>query len=327
MLENFKLIRKYAVDPVARDNQKLLMGPWFHGWGPRKVGAFDFGAQAAIKPDSLAIRWFDHWLKGEDNGVDREPPVRVFVMGENRWREATDWPIPGTQFTKFYLHSKGDARLEKGGGSLSISTPGEELADRYTYDPGNPTPELLDSNKVWVVGPADRTSVEKRPDVLVYTSDPIREPLEVTGPLTAVLYLATSAPSTDLFVNLLDVHPDGAGYNLFNTFTAPYRTHWAKEVENGPNGIRIIKAEISLYPTANVFLPGHRIRVEISSAAAPSVRGLNVEGGTEPSATKWNLAEQTIYHDRAHPSHIVLPVIPRSSEVASSITGAGKERP
>jgi putative CocE/NonD family hydrolase len=310
-IKNFQLIRQLATEPLAKNNQHLMLGPWYHGVGTRKVGAFDFGPDAVMKTDSVSIRWFDRWLKGEDNGVDQEAPVKVFVMGANRWREAADWPIPGTQFTKLYFHSTGDARLASGGGRLTRDPPGDEPVDRYSYDPGNPTPEVLDSNLVWETGPTDRTAIEKRNDVLVYTSEALTEPVEATGPLTVVLYVATSAPSTDFLVRLIDVHPDGKAYNTFGSFLNAFRTPWAKEVEEGPEGLRIFKAELRLPPTSILFHQGHRIRVEVASAAAPTVRGLNVAAGTEPNATKWNVAEQTIYHDQAHPSHIVLPVIPR----------------
>lgn len=310
-IKNFQLIRKLATEPLARDNQQLMMGPWFHGVGTAKVGELDYGPQALLDPDSVSIRWFDHWLKGEDNGVEKQPPVRVFVMGVNRWREAADWPIPGTVFTKFYLHSTGDARLAHGGGSLSTEPPASEPVDRYTYDPGSPTPARISDSADVAIGPANRSALEKRQDVLVYSSEVLKDPVEVTGPLSAVLYVATSAPSTDILVRLIDVHPNGSAYNVYQIYvTAPYRTHWAKEVEEGPGGSRIIKAEIGLPPTSISFQPGHRVRVEVSSAFAPVFRGLNVEPGTELNAAKWNVANQTIYHDQAHPSHILLPVIP-----------------
>ena len=318
-LKNFQLIRKYASDTTARDNQRMMMGPWGHAAGRTKFGPVDFGPTAALDPDSVSIWWFDRWLKGEKNGADTSAAVRVFVMGENRWRSASDWPIPGTRFTKFYLHSTGEARLTRGGGSLSTDSPGSEPADRYVYDPGNPTPAIRPFDTEWLDGPADLSTLEQRDDVLVYTSDVLREPIEVAGPLAAVLYVGTSAPSTDLIVRLADVQSDGSAYVLFTTTDAnPYRTHWAKEVTVSPSGDRVIKADMVLHSTAIVFQPGHRIRVEISSASAPGnatmpygFRGLNAEPGKEASATKWTVAHQTIYHDETRPSHVVLPVIPR----------------
>jgi putative CocE/NonD family hydrolase len=143
-IKTFQLVRELAVEPAAREYQKLILGPWTHGWmGGRKEGEIDFGPLAAFDHDSAAVRWFDHWLKGEDNGVEREPAVRAFVMGENRWREATDWPIPGTRFTKLYLQSGGDARGATGGGKLSRDEARGAPADHYRYDPADPTPEAL----------------------------------------------------------------------------------------------------------------------------------------------------------------------------------------
>jgi uncharacterized protein len=316
MIKMFQLVRKYAADPLARNNQQLVMGPWFHRVG-QTMGAIDFGADARMDPDEVSVEWFDHWLKGLDNGVQKRAPVRAFVMGENRWREANDWPLPGTSFTAFYLHSTGSAHLAQDGGQLSTQPPGDERADHYTYDPGDPTVIPTDS----VGGPVDMSTMEKRSDVVVYTSDALKAAVEVTGPLSAELYVATSAASTDFLVRLLDVHPDGKAYALSNAGTPPYRTHWSKNVETIADGTRIIKANIILYPTGILFAAGHRIRVEISSSfmvdgaslGLPKYgsRGLNVEPGTEPYATRWNVAKQTIYHDMAHPSHIVLPVIPR----------------
>ncbi len=309
-IKNFQLIRKYAAEPLARENQHLILGPWIHEVGRSKNGEIEFGPLALMDPDGVSVRWFDHWLKGEDNGAERDSPVRVFVMGENRWREADNWPIPGTQFTKYYLHSRGEACLAHGGGSLSTEPPGAEAVDRFTYDPGDPTPGFGPESQV-LEGAVDMAALERRDDVLVYSSEVLSEPIEVTGPLSAIIYVATSAPSTDLIVRLIDVYPDGRPYNMFLTYANPYRTHWAKEVDKATDGTRIIKADIWLPPTGVAFRAGHRIRVEISSASAPSARGLNVETGTEPSALRWNVAKQTIYHDKAHPSHIVLPVIPR----------------
>lgn len=309
MIKNFQFIRKYAAEPLARNHQNLVIGPWQHRLGRSLKGLdYDFGPDARINTDETSARWFDRWLKGQDNGVDTQPAVRYFVMGENRWKEAKDWPIPGTQFTKFYLRSEA---------KLSTGVPRIEPVDRYTYDPAKPV--LIPTLSVGQ--PTDMSEVEKRPDVLVYTSAPLKTPMEVTGPLDVVLYVATTAPSTDFLVRILDVHPDGKSYSVFNAGVPPYRTHWAKNVETARDGTRIIKADMSLYPTSNLFRAGHRIRVEISSSFMVDARnfglpiygsrGLNVEPGTEPYATKWNVAEQTLYHDTAHPSHVVLPVIPR----------------
>jgi hypothetical protein len=313
LIKTFQLIRELAVEPNARERQYLIMGPWTHGWmGRQNEGELDYGPLATFNHDSAAVRWFDHWLKGEDNGVEREPAVRTFVMGENRWREAKDWPIPGTDFAKFYLQSSGDARLASGGGSLSRELPRGAPVDHYRYDPANPTPEILTPDSSLIPGPADRSPIERREDVVVYSTEPLAAPVEVTGNLNVVLYLSTSAPSTDILARVVDVFPDGRAYNVFATYGAtPYRTHWSKHIATGEDGTRIITAEIGLPPTSIVFGKGHRIRLEISSAAAPTFFGLNVDPATELTATKGNVADQTIYHDVAHPSHVVLPLIPR----------------
>ncbi len=311
LIKMFQSVRKLAADPVARNNQQLLLGPWQHHWGQQKAGELDFGPKAVMDPDDTSMQWFDHWLKGEDNGVDRQKPVRVFVQGEGRWREADDWPIPGTQFTNFYLRSTGEARLAKGGGRLATEAPAGEPADSYTYDPGNPTPEILHATGRWTSAPMDRATLERRDDILVYSTETLRTPIEVTGPLRAVIYIATSAPSTDLFVRLIDVHPNGKAYPAFIAWTDPYQTHWSKEVETVSDGTRIIKAEVRLPATSILFQAGHRVRVEISSAAAPTFRGLNVAPEMENTNSTGTVAHQKIYHDAAHASHIVLPVIPR----------------
>ncbi len=310
-IEMFQFIRKFATDPLARNNQQLMFGPWEHHWGQSKAGDLDFGPKAVMDPDDVSMQWFDHWLKGEDNGVDKQKPVRVFVQGEGRWREADDWPIPGTQFTKFYLRSTGEARLAKGGGRLATEAPAEERADAYTYDPEKPTPEILSANGSWESGPVDRAALERRDDILVYTTEALRKPVEVTGPLSAVIYVGTSAPSTDLFVRLIDVQPNGKAYPTFVPWVDPYQTHWSKEVETAADGTRIVKAEVTLPATSVLFQSGHRIRVEISSAAAPTFRGLNEAPEKEGTGTTGTAAHQKIYHDAARPSHILLPVIPR----------------
>jgi len=314
----FQLVRKYASDPVVKNNQQLVMGPWPHGVGKSKNGDVEFGPQAKMDPDEASVQWFDRWLKGQENGIDKRKPVRLFVMGENRWREADDWPVPGTQFTKYYFSSKGAAQLSKGGGQLSTEEPTGAPADRFTYDPADVRP--LPGTALF--GPVDLAANQKRDDVLVYTTPPLDKPVEVTGPLSAVVYVSSSAPSMDIMVRLFDVHPNGTAYSMYYVYADPFRTPWSKSVETAADGTRITKAEIALPPTSVLFQKGHRIRVEISSAYFVDggniglakrfgAHGLNVEPGTEATATKWNIAQQAVYHDKARASHIVLPVIPR----------------
>lgn len=315
----YQLTRELASDPVVRENQHLILGPWVHSVGERKGGEVDFGETAAMDRDEISLWWFDRWLKGENNGVEKSARVRAFVMGENRWREADDWPIPGTKFTRFYFHSKGSAQLSGGGGALSTAAPGKEPVDRYTYDPADARPIPVQT----LTGPVDMAASQMRDDVLVYTSEPLKTPVEVTGSLAATIYISTTAPSTDLMVRLFDVYPNGVVYPLFYTYPDPYRTHWAKEVKDGPNNTKIIKAEIALPPTSNYFKEGHRIRVEIASSSSmdatalglagriAAAHGANNDPAHDTDVTEWTVAKQTIYHDAARPSHIVLPIIPR----------------
>lgn len=311
MIKTFQMVRQHSDHAIARNNQKLVIGPWPHQVGGTRLGEYDFGPEAAWNPDEQAVLWFDKWLKTEPSNFKEEPPVQVFVMGENRWRMAQDWPIPGTEFTPFYLHSNGEARLRHGGGTLSRDLPDQERPDQYIYDPGNPTPAANGPGEDYSIGPVNMSLIEERDDVLVYTSEALEAPVEVTGPLTATIYISTTAPSTDLFVRLVNVHPDGTAINTFATYSAiPYRTYWSKNSVTTDDGVKIIQANITLPPTSIVFKRGHRIRVEICSACAPEHHGLNVEPGMEGIAERWNVATQTIYHDKDHPSHIMLPIIP-----------------
>jgi putative CocE/NonD family hydrolase len=262
------------------------------------------------------LRFFDHHLKGEDNGLDEEPPVRIFVMGENQWRDENEWPLARAQYTPWYLH--GDGNAGAAGGALSPDTPGPEAWDVFLYDPRDPCPTmggptLLPGLDVRAnAGPKDQRPVEARPDVLVYTSEPLDEPLEVTGPLTCTLYAATSAPDTDFVVRLCDVHPDGASWILAEgILRARYRegAEGPKPVEPG----RVYVYKINLVATSNVFLPGHCIRVDVTSSSFPRFdcnpntgHPLGQDGPDDRQP-----AMQTIFHDSERPSHILLPVIAR----------------
>jgi putative CocE/NonD family hydrolase len=290
-----------------------MMGPWNH-WirlAP-KIGEFDFGPDSMIDVDEEALRWFDRWLKDIPNGVDEKPPVKVFVMGRNKWREASDWPLPETDFIPYYFHSEGKANSLNGDGLLSVEAPKNEPPDTFVSDPGNPTPSVtgLDNTDLVKTGPVDMSYIERRDDVLVYTTAELKKDMEVTGPLRAILYVSTSAPATDFFVRLMDVHPDGKSYPVFYTYANPYSTRGLEAVDMSPDNREILKCEIELPPTSNLFARGHRIRLEISSSAFPLFQNLNVDGGIA-EATDYNVANQTIYHDKNHPSHVILPIIPQ----------------
>jgi uncharacterized protein len=324
-IENFNGMRKFGGSETARRGQHLVIGPWKHLPWTRQVGELDFGPEADNPIEQLQLRWFDYWLKGIDNGVDREQPVRVFVMGANKWRYADDWPIPGTIFQKYYLRSAGAANSLDGDGWLSVDLPGkgrdhpklhgkkatEAPTDRYSYDPANPVPSIGGHFCCAALpeGPYDQRPVEQRADVLVYSTPPLTEPVEVTGPITVTLYAASSAIDTDFTAKLVDVYPDGRAINLNDGIQrARYR-----DSDTTPELIRpgkIYRYTIHVWPTSNLFKVGHQIRLEISSSNFPAYDRNPNTGHAFGQDTAMHVADQTIYHDPAHPSHIILPIMP-----------------
>jgi uncharacterized protein len=315
-------ITKRGKTEAARTGRRMMIGPWVHGIGRNPVGDVNFGPEASVDLARVQLRWHDYWLKGVQNGLAEEPPIKIFVMGENIWRYEREWPLARTRFTKYYFHSGGRANSLHGDGTLSMDAPRTEGAkDTYTYDPANPVPTLGGNNCCWTdivpMGPFDQRAAERRDDVLVYTTPELKEPLEITGPITVTLFAATSAKDTDWTAKLVDVGPNGYARNLQDGIVrARYResNKRASEIEPG----RVYEYAIDLWATSNVFLPDHRIRVEISSSNFPRFdRNLNT-GDDPATGTTVKKAAQTVYHDAQHPSHIVLPVIPRGVEVRSS---------
>jgi putative CocE/NonD family hydrolase len=300
----------------------LVIGPWNHA-ANAPVAGVDYGPDATIDMEGVIVRWFDRYLKGVDNGVDREPPVRVFVMGENRWYAEDDWPLPQTVFTRYYLASSGVANSLKGDGVLTTTPPADEASDSYVYDPRAPT---LDASNGYhahnghLDGPLDTRLSAIGDDVLVYQTAPLEAPLEVTGPIEATLYAATSAADTDWFVRLVDVHPDGRSLLLADGALRARSSD--PENEGRFNAARLTSIEpgtITRYTirfwrgTANLFLPGHRIRIEISSSWFPYFLP-NLNTGADNLAlvplSDAVVARQTIHHGPSHASHVLLPVIP-----------------
>lgn len=313
-LGNFTGITRHGRDG-ARASQKLLMGPWGHLLPyalPTTGGAgdIDFGADAAVDVHALELRWFDHWLKNIDTGLMREAPVKIFVMGENIWREEQEWPLARTRYMRYYLHSQGAANSLHGDGQLGLVAPVQEPADTYVYDPRDPVPTRGGNTLVIPLGVYDQRPVEERRDVLCYTSEPLREALEVTGPLVVTLYAASSAPDTDFTAKLVDVRPDGYAQNLADgVIRARYRDSRIHPSPIIPG--TVYAYTIDLWSTSHVFKPGHRLRVDIASANFPRFdRNLNTGHALFRDA-ELQTARQTIFHDAAHPSHIVLPLIPR----------------
>ena len=212
-------MRDGARSESARRSQKLLMGPWAHLLPysiptSRGTGDIDFGPEAKIELHAVQLRWFDHFLKGIANGVSEEPPVRLFVMGENRWRDENEWPLARTRYTEMFLHSGGHANSLNGDGRLAPARPDEEPPDQYVYDPADPVPTRGGTALGLKAGVFDQREIEQRNDVLVYTGETLTNDLELTGPVTMILYAASSAPDTDFTAKLCDVRPDGYSHNI-----------------------------------------------------------------------------------------------------------------
>lgn len=315
-LRNFAGMRCNGGSEVARQRQRLLMGPWVHGSFLGTVGEVDFGlfsSSAVIDLTAIHLRWFDHWLKEIDNGVDREPPVRIFVMGENIWRNEEEWPLARAQYTNFYFHSGGRANTLKGDGILSTEPPGNQPPDSYAYDPAVPVPTWGGANILpgaLANGPRDQRPVEARQDVLVYTSAALTEDLEVTGPVVVHLWAASSALDTDFTAKLVDVAADGNARNLCEgIIRARYRQ--SREQPHLVSPGEVDEYVIDLGGTSNVFKKGHRIRVEVASSNFPRFHRNPNTGAPLGQDAEFRTATQTVFHDARHPSHIRLPIIPR----------------
>jgi uncharacterized protein len=313
-LAHFCGLRQHAMTVEARTQQKILIGPWAHRFPytsptSQGTGDIDFGPNAGIALHETQLRWFDYYLKGINTGILEEAPVKIFVMGENVWRDEQEWPLARTHYTPYYLHSQGQANSLRGDGRLDPVVPDEEPADRFIYDPHDPVPTCGGNTLIIPMGVQDQRQVETRQDVLVYTSAPLTTPLEVTGPLVVTLFAASSAPDTDFTAKLVDVRPDGYAQNLADGIVrARYRTSRMIPTLLTPGQVH--ELTIDLWATSHVFLPGHSLRLEIASSNFPRFdRNLNT-GEDQATGTRWQTAAQTIFHDQRYPSHILLPVIP-----------------
>lgn len=302
-IRNFLGVFKKGYSEQGRKNQKIFIGPWSHCSSSTKVGEIDFGPKAKVDFNELHLRWYDYWLKGIDTGIMDTPPIKIFVMGMNDWITANDWPLPETQFNKFFLHSKGRANSLIGDGTLNITHPNSEPPDRFTYDPAHPVHGSTDSDLL------DQRPMERRDDVLVYTTEPLKEDLMVVGPVKVILYAVSSAVDTDFTGKLVDVHPNDLAQGLnYGIVRARYRDSFEKPTLIEPG--KIYKYEIDLWATGNLFKKGHRIRLEISSSNFPGFLPNTNTGNDIGSDTERKIARQIIYHDAEHPSHLILPIIP-----------------
>lgn len=316
-LRNFTSMRA-----LGRGGQHLLIGPWTHGNVSHVQGELDFGfassgALVDLQCDLMTyqLQFFDRWLRGVPNGFDTAPAVKYFVMGANVWKFSETWPPAGVTEQRWYLHSDGRANGGTTSGVLSQERPESEPADSFIYDPANPVPTIGGAtlmHPLFRAGPRDQRPIEQREDVLVYTSVPLETPLEVTGPVRVVLHVATDALDTDFVARLVDVYPDGRAITVTDGITRMrFRNGRYSPAEPLSPG-QSYQIEIDLWSTALVFLPGHRIRVDVTSSSFPRwERNLNT-GADNAITTEMRPARQLILHDSAHPSYLALCVSPLS---------------
>ena len=318
-IRNYLGMREHGATEDARRGQKLIIGPWQHGAarGPGIAGEHYFGLGSdplSIDLDGMHFRWFDYWLKGIDNGILDEPPVRLFVMGDNVWRDEWAWPLERAQSVNYYFHSQGKANSLRGNGTLSPQAPADEPPDAFLYNPADPVPTQggpLCCNAYFLPnGAFDQRDIEMREDVLVYSTPPLERDIEVTGPITVTLWAATSATDTDFTAKLVDVCADGCARNLTEgIIRARYResTSAPSPVEPG----EVYRYTIDLWATSNVFKQGHQIRVEVSSSNFPRFDRNTNTGNTIAEDAGFQPAMQTILHNAQYPSHITLSIVPR----------------
>ena len=312
-VDNFMIMQKQARDPKTRQQQRLILGPWDHGSvGKTKVAEVEFGPEAAVDTFALQIDWFDRHLK-QDLAAQRKPfpPVRYFSMGDNVWHDAQTWPPEGFTATSFYLRSAGKANTRQGNGRLTREAPtNDEAADTFRADPANPTPSCPVTEarpiKAAVWGPVDQSATEDRDDVLVYTSEPLTEPLTFAGNAEAKLHVSTDTPDADWAVKLIDVHPDGFAQNIARgILRGRYRTSLLKPELMQPG--QVYEIAVDLGPVAATLAKGHQLRVDISGADFPLYdRNPNTAEGITGSKTA--IATEHVHHKPGALSRIVLPV-------------------
>ena len=300
-----------AVTKTVAENQFVIIAPTGHcdfdqSGENTKVGELYIG-DATFDYFGTYLKWFDYWLKGQKNSVTDMPKVQYFTIGKNEWQSADEWPLPETKFTKYYLHSGGNANSRYGDGILSQKPSENEFSDKYTYDPGNPVPTIGGSRSE-PAGAFDQAKVEIRNDVLVYSTPVLKKGIEITGPITLILFVSSSARDTDFTAKLIDVYPDGKAYNIQDAiFRARYREGLTKKVWMERD--KVYKIQINLNAASNYFASGHIIRLQVSSSNFPMYeRNLNT-GGNNYDETEWVLAENTIHHSKEYPSHLILPII------------------
>lgn len=299
---SYKTMTEQAATQTARDGQRLVIGPWPHAWNTSTgVGDLDFGEDSIIAAEQMFLEWFDHWMK--DGPAPSGAPIRIFVMGENVWRDETQWPLANTQYQPYYLHA------DK---SLSTSRPSSSRGElRYTYDPEDPVPTLGGNiMEPTLRGPYDQSPLDDREDVLRFVTEPFSEPTEITGPISAEIYAETSAVDTDFMAKLIVVKPNGMAVNLVDgVIRARFREGFEEEKLIEPG--QVYRYDIDMWATSYLLSPGDRLRVDITSSNYPRLaRNLNT-GAPFAKTSEMKVARQTLHLSRDYPSNVTLPIIPR----------------
>jgi len=312
-LRNYMGVKQQGGSDIARQGQWLMVTIGGHAGDGRKVGDVDFGPAAAFNEEEITLAWYDHIFLNRANDFASSKRVKLFVLGANQWREEEDWPISRRRETRYYLHSSGKANSLGGDGNLTLVPPHQEPNDHYIYDPANPVPTiggpLCCAQQRLVPGPHDQRPAEARGDVLIYSTTPMTQDVEVTGPIKLELFAKSSAVDTDFTAKLVDVWPDGFAQNLTEGIVrARYRESQEKAEFINPG--QVYKFTVDLWATSNVFKKGHVLRLEVSSSNFPRFdRNMNT-GEEQARAQKYVSATNTIYHDGEHPSALILPIVP-----------------
>ncbi len=313
---NFTRMQEKSRSEHARRWQKLLIGPWGHGWpSSSRHGDIDFGEAMMLDREAIHRRWYDYHLKAIDNGLDEEAPIRIFVMGENRWRDEHEWPLARARATRLYLRSGGAAKTRFGDGRLVETRPSNERPDTFRYDPRNPVPTYGGSGccggGLTPHGPLDQRVNQQRQDVLVYTTAPLEADLEVTGAIELRLFFSTDVPDTDFFATISDVYPDGRAILVAEGML---RARFRDSLE-APEWLtpgETYEVAIPFWETSNVFKQGHRLRLHLTSSNFPRFdRNLNIAKPVgEGKEADIRVATQTIYHNAERASYLLIQVIP-----------------
>jgi hypothetical protein len=307
---NYNGFRTRGGSQVCRENSKLIVGPWNHGHAlPGNIEGVDFGEHGSGRGADITgklIAWFDYWLKDKENDFVSGAPIKLFILGDNVWRDEYEWPLKRTEYVSYYLHSRGHANTLDGNGTLSLEKPEQEYCDQYLYDPSNPCYSSTGDPHHFLI--QDQRSIERREDVLVYTTEPFTRDVEITGLITVELYASSSAVDTDFVCKVCEVHPDGKSYSMgMMLVRARYR--------NGIEPEFLTPGEVYRYTidVGNIAMKlkkGHSIRLDITSSLFPDA-DLNLNtGGRVGYESEYKVAHQCIYHDANYPSRLILPFIP-----------------